>query len=93
MVRKAKWSVATARQRLPKVISSAAREPQEIYRRNRLVATVVSPEFAEAVVESRRAVTRPSLADAWAELRQICAEERYTLPTPRRRDRNPGPRR
>lgn len=43
MGRKSTWSVATARQHLPRVIAAAAREPQAIYRRNELVAAVVSP--------------------------------------------------
>jgi hypothetical protein len=75
------WTIASARQNLPALIRSAAREPQRVYRRNKLVATVVSPELSDKLVGE------PSLADRFAELRRICAEENYELVIPPRRDR------
>ena len=88
---KKKWTIATARQHLPELVGLAAREPQRVYRRDRLVAAVVSPELADEI-ERRR---RPSLAAKFAQLQRLCAEEGYELMTPARQDRaNPlAPRR
>jgi hypothetical protein len=77
----AKWTIADARRRFSAVLTSAAREPQLIYRRDHLVATVVAPDR----VDQAR-----TIADAFAELRAICVDEGYTLARPRRRDR-PNP--
>jgi hypothetical protein len=80
---KKSWSIATARQHLPQLVGLAAREPQLVYRRDKLVAAVVSPELA---VEASR-LGRASLASKLAELQRLCAEERYALAAPPRRDR------
>ena len=79
-----KWTIATARQNLPALIGSAAREPQRVYRRNKLVAAVVSPELADELAASQR---RPKLAEAVAQLRQLCEQENYELSTPPRKNR------
>jgi hypothetical protein len=77
------WTIATARQHLPEMVGRAAREPQLVYRRDKLVAVVVSPDLADEVVNLRR----PSLAMKLAELQRLCAEEGYALSAPPRRDR------
>jgi len=79
---KPRWTIATARKNLPTLIGLASREPQDVYRRDTLVARVVAPGC-----EGAGAVTKPSLGEAFAELRRICAEEKYSLPAPRRSDR------
>lgn len=79
---KPRWTIATARKHLPELIGLAAREPQDVYRRDTLVARVVAPGG-----EAAGAATKPPLAEALAELRQICAEEKYSLPAPTRADR------
>jgi hypothetical protein len=92
--KKIRWTIATARQGLPKLIASAAREPQAVYRRNKLVATVVSPQLGAELQAARQA--RPTMAEALAELRRICAEEDYELSVPERSNRPasfPGRRR
>jgi len=81
-----KWTVASARRQLPALLGAAAREPQRVYKRNKLVATVVSPEVAD------RVGARPSLADSLSELQRLCAQEDYELPPVERRDR-PDPSR
>src|SRR6266545_2912577 len=81
-IKRPRWTVASARQNLPTLIGLAAHEPQDVYRRDQLVARVVSPDAPSA--------SKPSVADALAELQTICAEERYTLRTSKRRDR-PNP--
>jgi hypothetical protein len=80
--KKARWTMATARQRLPALIGAAAHEPQAVYRRSKLVAAVVGPDAAEKIRAGR-----PRVAEAFAELRRICAEEGYALPSVRRRNR------
>ncbi len=86
------WKVAEAKQRLSELLRDAAREPQEIYNRERLVGVVVgAEEFAE--YRSWRARSRRSLAEACEEARRICADE-GPLPVPGRRNRRsvfPGP--
>jgi len=84
--KKVRWTIAKARQQLPALISAAARAPQAVYRRTKLVATVVGPDVA-ARMQERDADERPRIADALAELRRICAEEEYQLPVVRRKDR------
>jgi hypothetical protein len=79
--RRPRWTVATARRQLPALLGAAAREPQRVYKRNKLVATVVSPEVAD------RVGARPSLADSLGELQRLCAQEEYELPEVVRRDR------
>ena len=78
-----KWTITTARQHLPALIGSAAREPQRVYRRDKLVATVVSPELADEIANR----ARPRLAAKLAELQRLCAEEGYQLSVPTRSDR------
>jgi hypothetical protein len=78
-----KWTIATARQHLPELVGMAAREPQRVYRRDKLVVAVVSPELADAVDN----LSRPSLATKLAELQRLCAEENYELTASPRRDR------
>jgi len=81
-----RWSVAEARANLPKVFASAAREPQAVYRRNRRVAVVVSPRTFDSLEAERAAQKTRSLADAFAELRDLGG----SIPEPRRRNR-PNP--
>ena len=90
--RKRRWTIASARAGLTKLVASAAREPQPVYRRDKLVAAVVGPDLAKAITQSGRG-ERPTLAEAFAELRELCAAEDYTLVAPRRRDRALRPRR
>jgi hypothetical protein len=80
--KKVRWTIASARQDFPTVVDMAAREPQDIYRRDELVARVVSPDVAPPA--------RQTMAEALAELQRICAEENYSLEVPERRDR-PNP--
>jgi hypothetical protein len=84
--KKVRWTIASARQQFPTLVSLAAREPQDIYRRDELVARVVPPDQAPP--------PKPSMAAALAELQRLCAEENYTLEVPPRTTRpNPFARR
>lgn len=86
------WNVAQAKQRLSEVLRAAAAEPQRIYNRRKLVATVVDGEtFEEFWRWKQQDERRTSIGDEFAELRAICAEEGgWELPVPERRDR-PNP--
>jgi hypothetical protein len=80
------WTISSARQNLPALVASAAKEPQAIYRRNRLVAAVLSPEALDELNAARKV----SVGSAFARLREICREEDYQfVPAPRRDRRNP----
>ena len=81
------WKVAEAKQRFSDLVRQAAREPQLFYNRERLVAAVVDAETFAAFQAWREQEERRSLADAFAELRQIAAEEDYTLELPPRLNR------
>ncbi len=80
------WTISTARQHLPALVASAAKEPQAIYRRKRLVAAVLSPE----ALDELKAARKTSVGSAFARLREICREENYELASAPRRNR-PNP--
>jgi hypothetical protein len=86
-IQKKKWTVSSARQNLPALLAAAVHEPQAIYKRTRLVATVVEPAAAARLTGIRVDATTNSIGAAFSRLREICAEERYELPTVQRRDR------
>lgn len=81
------WSIAQAKQRFSEVIRQSATEPQLIYNRGRLVAAVVDAEDFEAFKQWRERTGQRSLADEFAELRQIMREENCELEIPLRVDR------
>jgi len=84
------WSIADARRRFSDVVESAAREPQALYKRGRVVAAVIDPDELEAFREWKAARAGRTLAEAFDELRAICREERYELRLAGRTDR-PNP--
>jgi len=77
--KRVKWTIARARHDFPTLVDLAAREPQDIYRRDELVARVVP---VDAPV-----VHHPSARELIAELQRICSEESYELLAPPRVDR------
>jgi hypothetical protein len=77
--KKIRWTIASARQNLPTLMTLAAREPQDIYRRDELVARVVSPDQAPPA--------QPTAAELIADLQRACADENYTLEIPPRSSR------
>lgn len=78
------WTVGEARRRLSALLRATAAGPQRIYSRDRLVAVVVDPATFDQLSAKQPS---GSLADDFAELRRLCAEERYELPIERRVDR------
>ena len=81
------WKVAEAKQRFSEVVKAARGEPQLIFNRDRLVATVVDPETFQEFLVWQQEGRRRTLGDSFAELRRICAEENYTQEIPPREDR------
>ena len=81
------WKVAEAKQRLSEVIRAAEDEPQWLYNRDRLVAAVVEPHILQDFLAWRERQQRPSVGEAFSELRRILAEEGYTVESPSRHDR------
>lgn len=84
------WRVAEAKQRFSEVVRAAGEEPQWIYSRGRLVAALVAADDLRQFLAWREQKENTSIADAFFELRRICAEEGYELETPERRNR-PNP--
>jgi prevent-host-death family protein len=80
------WRVAEAKQSFSEVLRAAETGPQRILNRNRIVGAVIDAESLQAFEKWREAQARP-LAEAFAELRAIGAEEGYTLKVGQRRDR------
>lgn len=73
--KKPRWTIASARQNLPELVTLAAHEPQDIYRRDTLVARVVAVGPDAPVVREK-----PSAAELLAAIQRVCEEENYDLP-------------
>ena len=84
------WKIGDAKQHFSEVIRAAEDEPQWIYNRERLVAAVIEPEILRQFLAWREKEHRVSLADAFAGLRELCAEDGFELEIPPRQDR-PNP--
>jgi len=80
------WKIEEAQQKFSELIDAVTEEPQLIYDQNQLVAAVVKADvFQEFLIWQQQ--QKSSLANAFAELREICAEENYQLEIPPRCDR------
>jgi antitoxin (DNA-binding transcriptional repressor) of toxin-antitoxin stability system len=77
------WNVGEAKQQFSELLRRSERRPQLIYRRNRLVAAVVAIDDEKA-----SALAEPvTLADRFAEIREVFRREKAQLRVPVRRDR------
>ncbi len=76
------WKLNEAQQKLPEVIDAMANEPQLIFDRDKLVAVLVEPKLFQEFLAWHQQQKTSSLANAFTELRQICAEENYILEIP-----------
>lgn len=81
------WRIAEAKQQFSEVVRRSGDVPQKIYRRDRLVAVVVSPDVLATIEAARGQQSTRTLADAFSDVRSACLEERYELELPERRDR------
>ncbi len=81
------WKLEDAKQKFSELIHAAVEEPQLIYDQNQLVAAVVKADVFQAFLLWQQQSQKASLASAFVELRELCAEENYSLETPPREDR------
>ena len=79
------WKIEEAQQKFSELMTAAVSEPQLIYNHDKLVAAVVEAELFQDFLAWQQQQRKPSLADAFTRLRQLCAEENYT---PERGDRS-----
>lgn len=77
------WKIGEAKQRFSEVVRAAEDEPQRIYHHGRLVAGVVDAETLEEYVAWRDRRGRRTIADAFAELRELLRDEPEGLTPPR----------
>ena len=82
------WNLEEAQQHFPDLITAVAQTPQLIYQQNHLVAVVIPADLFQEFLVWRQ--QQPSLAHAFSELRQLCAEEGYRFEIPDRGNR-PNP--
>lgn len=83
----ADWKIADAKERFSELIREAETEPQLIYNRDRFVAAVVDADAYSVFERWRESQKAPTLAQRFAELRRIAAQEHYSLRVPSRRSR------
>lgn len=84
-----KWTFEEAQDKLSLIIDATNQEPQLIYTQEQLVAAIVDPQlFQEFLNWQQQFAAKPSLTKAFAELRQLCAQEDYSLEIPTRSDRD-----
>ncbi|HEX9668349.1 MAG TPA: prevent-host-death protein [Thermoanaerobaculia bacterium] len=81
------WKIGEAKQRFSEVVRAAEDEPQRIYHRERLVAAVVDAETLEDYLAWCEHRGRRTLADAFAELRDLLRDQPDGLTVPEREDR------
>jgi len=86
---RSKWLTSEAKQQFSEVVRRAEEEPQEIYRRDQLVAAVVSAEDYEELTRWREERGRATLGSTFDAVREIAARYDYELDTGERADR-PG---
>jgi len=84
----ARWLTGQAKQQFSEVLRQSESEPQEIYRRDRLVAAVISGDTFEEFRRWQAGRQDRTLGAAAAEIRELCARYDYELDTGERRDRD-----
>jgi len=82
-----RWGIAEAKQRFSAVVRASQEEAQMIYNRDRRVAAVLGGTTLDAFLDWHERHRGRTLADAFAELRGLAAEEGFTFEAPPRRDR------
>jgi len=79
------WNIAQAKQRFSEVVKQAAKEPQIIYNRNTPVAALIAAEeLAEYRAWKQNQPDKPSLVEAFAQMRALASGDPDPLPEPRR---------
>ena len=78
------WNIAQARQHFLDVVKQAANEPQLIYNQDRLVAAVINAGNFNVFQKWQDRSSQRTLAEEFAELRQLMREENYEFAIPPR---------
>ena len=78
-----RWNVGEAKQQFSEVLRRSEKEPQLVYRRDELIAVIVHADDSESFTGG----AKRSLADQFAEARQLLRRENYRLTIPSRRNR------
>ena len=81
------WKVAEAKEKFSEMLRWAAKTPQQIFSRDRLVAVVLGPETFESFENWRERQNSVTVGEAFGVLRTLCSEEGYVLEIPARVDR------
>ena len=81
------WDIHNIQETFQEIISSTPEEPQLIYEGDRLVAAVVDSRVFQEFLNWQQQRKKDSSADAFAELRSLCAEEDYFLEITQRQNR------
>ena len=82
------WTIANARKKFSEVIRAASDEPQAIYNRDTLVAGVVDAKLLKAFLAWLENEGKPSIAEAFEELRGLASQEDWRFPDLERGDRD-----
>jgi uncharacterized membrane protein YqhA len=78
------WKLDEAQQKLPEILEEIVSEPQLIFKEDKLVAAIIDVQLFQEFLAWHQQQKTSSLADAFRELRQLCAEENYVLDIPAR---------
>ena len=81
------WNIVEAEQKFPELLRAVTEEPQCICNQGKRIAVLVNAEVYREFLEWRRHKQTTSLADAFTNLRALCAEEDYSLELPARQNR------
>jgi hypothetical protein len=84
------WKIEEAQQQFPEIINASGATPQLIYQRDRPFVAVIRADLFQEFLTWQRSQKQIPLADAFAELHQLCLEEDYTFEDVARSDR-PNP--
>jgi prevent-host-death family protein len=82
-----RWMTGEAKQQFSEVLRRSAEEPQEIFRRDRLVAAVISAADYGEFASWRQERTGKTLGEAFDEVRELFAAYDYELDTGSRHNR------
>lgn len=82
------WEFRQAEQQFANLLESATQEPQPIYYHERLLAFVVDGELFQEFLTWHGQRQQSSVADAFAQLREVCSDDNVLEDLPPRQDRS-----
>jgi hypothetical protein len=81
------WKIAQAKKMFSVMIHEVSKEPQIICNRETVVAVIIDPDQYREYTSLKESRENATLATAFKELRDICAEESYEIAVPMRKNR------